>query len=339
METNDTTFTISNDQIALTIDSFGGAFLTFYLKRHHVNPLTFRLDNEDRSGRGGFRGHFVCLGRWGDATEGERLTGLPKHGDACRLPWSTAIAHDGRAVAMAVSSNREGLRMQRHVNLLPGSAVVQVCETVTNLRAVGRFYQVVQHPTFATPFLDRDVLLFCNASRGFNQVFNAKPETHALHWPYAYREDESMMKLNRFDEPCNGVFSYVVEPTDAYGWAVVYSRKSRLLMGYIWPREHYPWINIWQEWSGRKPLYLGVEFGTTGLHKPFPEVIEEGNTRVFGERTYAFVDAGASQRFCYHMFLHRVAEPLQGVEYVAIKEGILVASLNGRERVLHAVTG
>jgi len=148
-----------------------------------------------------------------------------------------------------------------------------------------------------------------------------------------------MMKLNRFDEPCNGVFSYVVEPTDAYGWAVVYSRKSRLLMGYIWPREHYPWINIWQEWSGRKPLYLGVEFGTTGLHKPFPEVIEEGNTRVFGERTYAFVDAGASQRFCYHMFLHRVAEPLQGVEYVAIKEGILVASLNGRERVLHAVTG
>lgn len=339
METNDTSFTLSNEYALLTVDSFGGALLAFSLKNHPVNPLSFRLDRNGQTSRGGFQGHFVCLGRWGDATEGERAQGLPKHGDACRLTWSNQIPPDRQSATMAVSSKGEQLDLQRQLELWPRGPIVQVNETVTNRGQVGRFYQLVQHPTFAAPFLDLDVRLFCNASLGFNQVFNAIPAAHALHWPYAHTEDGSMHKLNRFDEPYNGVFSFVVEPEDTYGWMVVYSRKSRLLIGYVWPRAQYPWINIWQDWHRGKPRYLGVEFGTTGLHKPFATVVEEHNTRIFDAPTYAFIDANASQHFSYHLFLRRMAEPLNSVEYVTIRDNGLVMSINGREQSVGTTTG
>ncbi len=339
METNDTSFTLSNGHALLTVDSFGGALLAFSLKNHPANPLGFRLDRKGQAPRGGFQGHFVCLGRWGDATEGERSNGLPKHGEACRLPWNTRIPPDGRSASMVVSCTGEQLDLQRQLDLWAQSPVVRVDETVTNRGALGRFYQLVQHPTLAAPFLDGDVRLFSNASLGFNQVFNAIPEAHALHWPYAHTEDGAMHRLNRFDEPYNGVFSFVVQPEDTYGWTVVYSRKSRLLIGYVWPRAQYPWINIWQDWHRGKPRYLGVEFGTTGLHKPFPAVVEERNARVFDAPTYAFIDANASQRFSYHVFLQRMAEPLHSVEYVAIGDDGLAMSLNGHERRLVGATG
>ena len=110
-------------------------------------------------------------------------------------------------------------------------------------------------------------------------------------------------------------------------------------MGYVWPREHYPWINIWQEWKKRKPVYLGVEFGTTGLHKPFCQVVEENNTHVFDERTYAFIDVGEQHHYTYDLFLHRVAKPLERIEYVSTENGKLSLGINGQEYQLNAEMG
>jgi len=339
MEVSDTIFTLSNGQAELTIDSYGGAMRSFRMLDREVNPISFRLPPQYPGQQGGFQGHFICLGRWGDPTAGEQGEGLLKHGDSCRLPWDFELAPGGREATMGVSSVREGLTVQRHVRLSAGSAAVRVDEMITNSGGLGRFYQLVQHPTFASPFLDRDTVLFCNAGLGFNQAFGGNPDTNALHWPYAYTEDESIIRLNRFEEPYNGVFSFVVEPEAAQGWAVLYSKKHRLLMGYVWPREHYPWINIWQEWKKRKPIYLGVEFGTTGLHRPFCQVVEENNTRVFDERTYAFLDAGRQYQYTYHLFLHRVAGRLESIEHVSVDGGTLSLSINGQEHSLNAEMG
>jgi hypothetical protein len=42
------------------------------------------------------------------------------------------------------------------------------------------------------------------------------------------------------------------------------------VFGYCWKRADYPWISLWC--CEREGGYLsrGIEFGTTGLHKPFP---------------------------------------------------------------------
>lgn len=339
MDTSDTFFTLVNGRVELTINSYGGALRAFRMSDCDVNPLSFSLPPQYEGQQGGFQGHFVCLGRWGDPTAGERTNGLLKHGDSCRLPWTCEMAPGGSDAVMAVTSDLEGLGLQRHVKLCPDSTVVQVAETVTNLRPQGRFYQLVQHPTFAAPFLDRDTLIFCNAGPGFDQAHNVNPEANALHWPYVYRENESIARLNRFDEPCDGVFSFAVEPGASHGWAIVYSKKLRLLIGYVWPRERYPWINIWQAWEKRKPIYLGVEFGTTGLHKPFAQVVEECQTRVFDERTYAFIDGGAQHHYTYDLFLHRLAKPLASVEYVTLINGAVRLGINGQELQLNAEMG
>lgn len=331
MDSNDAQLSVANELSILAIDPCGGAFLDFHLKSNPVNPLAFRSENEGLPRRGGFQGHFLCLGRWGDPMKGERSLGIPKHGEICRIPWEFTIMRDALKVIMKAKSPQELLKIERAVTLHPFYPVAKVRETVCNEANLGRFYQLVQHPTFAAPFLNNDVLVFCNGGIGFNQMFNGNPESNALHWPYAYTEDERILKLNRFDSPYNGVFSFVVDTQSSQGWLAIYSRKYRLIMGYVWSREQYPWINMWQHWEGRQLTCLGLEFGTTGLYKPFSQIVEEQHTRLFGERTYAFIDGGERVRYDYHMFLYRVNKPLEKLESLRLTEEELVLGIDGRE--------
>jgi hypothetical protein len=47
-----------------------------------------------------------------------------------------------------------------------------------------------------------------------------------------------------------------------------------------WKTEDYPWINFWRSMSNYIPVALGMEFGTTGMHEPFPVIAKKG--KIFG---------------------------------------------------------
>ena len=63
-----------------------------------------------------------------------------------------------------------------------------------------------------------------------------------------------------------------------------------------------------------KPAARGLEFGTTGLHQPFPVLVKKGT--ILGRPLYAFLDAGESQTRSYWMFLTRVTASFSGASNV-----------------------
>src|SRR3546814_11782552 len=70
----------------------GGAVRDFHLKNGtSLNPLSFVMEPEDMplNNRNGapYQGHFLCLGRWGEPSDGERKAGVPNHGQAANLLW------------------------------------------------------------------------------------------------------------------------------------------------------------------------------------------------------------------------------------------------------------
>ena len=90
------------------------------------------------------------------------------------------------------------------------------------------------------------------------------------------------------------------------------------MLGYIWKTEDYPWINFWRSMENGVPMAFGMEFGTTGLHEPFPVLAKKG--KIFGQNIYDFIDAGEIISKSFTAFLAKIPEDYKGVEKIEIRD-------------------
>ena len=311
-----------NKTTVLEIDLFGGAITDFHLCQCKVNPLSFRFSKEqmplNNQAGAPYQGHFLCLGRWGEPSAGEIKAGLPDHGQIANMMWEAAEQRQ-HELKMHATSSLEGLHIDRTIRMDIHHPVYLVKETVSNINPLGRLYNMVQHPTLAMPFLSHATTIDCNAAEGFNYLSYEQPEKNASHWPEGITEDQSIVNLGSSLNGVNSVFSFIVSRKDDLGWVTAYSPKDQLLFGYVWKRKDYSWINLWQDWDSDRIRYRGLEFGTTGIHKPFRQILEDGNSRVFGENTLTYIDAGEKQTRSYLSFLYKVQSGFKAVDSVSVK--------------------
>ena len=79
----------------LVVDIGGGSIVSFRLNNQPTNPLAFDSSAFDPSEKGILRplGHFLCLDRWGPATEAEKQNGMFFHGEASRVEWEICLLY------------------------------------------------------------------------------------------------------------------------------------------------------------------------------------------------------------------------------------------------------
>lgn len=321
------TTTISNGEATVSIDLRGGAITDFHLHNGGINPLTFKFspDNMPENNRSGayYQGHFICTGRWGPPSTGEKEAGLPDHGQAGNLLWTIQPATDKKTILMQVDMPLEGLHLNRVITLDDENAVFKMVESITNTNPLGRLHNVVQHPTLAKPFLTNNTVVNCNADSGFNYMLNTHPQEFASAWPVGIMEDRGAINLSKLNKAYNSVFSFAVKKDAKFGWITAYSPEYSLLIGYLWKRQDYPWISLWQDFDGEDIRYRGLEFGTTGMHKPYKQILEEGNHKVFGEDSYRYIDAGEKQIRSYMAFMCKTSGSFTSVENVDFSAGAI----------------
>ncbi len=302
-------------QVRLVVDILGGSIVDFHLLGHGLNPL--RWNNEGPTDEARAMSHFLCLDRWGQPSAAEEANGMPYHGEATRVAWEVMEAQPTQ-VRMAAELPIAGLRAERRLDLAADGAWFQVRETVLNRNPLGRAYNMVQHPTIGPPFLDETVVVDSNATRGFMQATPMpNPEEPAVEWPTALRDGEPVDLRRLVDDHNPNVVSYVID--DDFGWVTAVNAAKRLLIGYVWRRAEYPWLNIWRRADGGKPTARGLEFGTTGLHQPFPALIRKG--RIFGRPLLDFLDASESKPRSYLAFLTEVPDGYRGVAEARVSKG------------------
>ena len=310
---------LTNGQARLVVDVFGGAIGEFRRKGVEVNPLAWAMPGEGDTSIRGF-GHFLCLDRWGPPSEAEGARGMPYHGEATHVRW-TVNREAGQEAEMTARLPKAGLLVRRKVRLSDREAVFVVEEEITNENALGRVFNAVQHPTIGPPFLDADTVVDCNGRRGFAQGGSGPyPEEPSAFWPRMLNRDGESVDLRRLkDDPNPNVVSYAIE--DAHGWVTAASPSSRLLLGYVWKTTDYPWVSLWRDVSDGKPAARGLEFGTTGLHQPFPVLVRKG--RIWDRPLFEYLDAGESMRKQYLAFLLEVPADFGGVESIELKQNVL----------------
>ncbi len=317
---------IQNPAAEAVFDLGGGSLVSFQLKSQPLNPLRW-LGPGDEKATNRPMAHFLCLDRWGQPSDSELANGMPFHGEATRVLWQ--VINPG---IMAARLPMAGLDVVRRVLIDPQAALLTVSENVTNRNQLGKLYNMVQHPTIGPPFLDEDTLVDANARRGFAQSSPLpNPEEPSFFWPQAFKDSVTIDMRHLRSDPLPNVVSYVID--EPLGWATASSPKNGLLIGYLWRTSDYPWFNAWRHVDPQgHPLARGLEFGTTGLHQPFPVLVRKG--RIFGRPIYAYLDAGESVTRSYGAFLLPIPADWRGVESVAVTKNKITVAERGTSRKL-----
>lgn len=329
------TLRLENSAAAVVADLGGGSIVDFHLTGglnplHWISPDDVKFPIRPMS-------HFLCLDRWGPPSDAELKNGMPFHGEASRVEWRVSGQPGPRSAAMIAVLPLAGLEVRRVMTLDAESPVLRVTETVTNRNKLGRMYNLVQHVTIGPPFLDETTVVDSNATRGLMQSSPLpNPEDIEIHWPEATKAGKPVDMRRLTDDPDPNVVSYIIE--DDLGWVTATNSSKQLLIGYIFRKSDYPWLNLWRHVQNGHPLARGLEFGTTGLHQPFPILAEK--PRIFGRPTYAYLDAGSSAARSYTAFQAKIPADFAGVAAIAYANGAITIRERGpQSRELSIKTG
>ncbi len=315
---------IENRKVLLKVNLTGGSYFDFHFKDLPINPLSFYSKESEGPA---YRGHFLCFDRWGPPTDAEKANGVKHHGEANGVKWKLLVAPQTKdnliICSMMCCLPIGGLQLTRKIELSEDESIFFVTEEIKNLNKYGRMFNIVQHVSLAPPFLDKSTLFDNNTEKGFEDKEDGSfnQEEPIIKWPEVNHNGENV-SLRQFENKWPRVSSFVYNQNDRYGWVTACSPGKRLMLGYIWKIEDYPWINFWRAMEDGVPMAFGMEFGTTGLHEPFPVVAKKG--KIFDRNIYAFIDANEVITKSFTAFLAKIPEDYKGVEKIEISNSLII---------------
>jgi len=233
---------------------------------------------------------------------------MPYHGEASRARWDVQPeGPDGEGLRLLAKLPLAGLSAKRRARLL------EVTGALANKAAVAVFEDEVQNDAKLGRMRDSGGL--------------QRPP-----WLHAVRTRSCVSAVMGYTDEVSGSSDEQhqrcqVDPSSSHGWVTAYTPNQKLLLGYVWPRAHYPWVSLWCSSAGEDPKARGLEFGTTGLHQPFPVLSQ--HPRIFDLPTFEYLDAGESRQRSFACFLLSISEDFAGVESVSVASDTLVLCERG----------
>lgn len=308
--------------------------------RHDVTTQTEYGDDVDAPLLAGIAGHNLCFDLFGVPSEEEAQVGLGVHGEGSSADWDVSV--DGLEMTCSADFPLAGMAFERKLRTTPSSSIVTVSETASNRTGVDRPVGWTQHVTLGPPFLQKGKTRF-HASAGPSKIIEGSfapgydrfVDGAEFTWPWAPLRQGGVEDLRTLtDLGASGAFTtHRMNPAEQ-AFFTAWSPATRTALGYVWRRDDFPWLGIWEEnasrerapWRGRT-LTRGMEFGVS----PFPETRRQAIDRgsLFGEKTYRWIPARSSVSVEYRLFL---AEAEQAPEHAEWADGKIVLAGIGEIR-------
>ena len=274
---------------------------------HEPDEVTEELVEAEYGGRPEGRllasilGHSLALDLYGPPSAEETAAGGVTHGKAgvVRWKWETV----GPATVLgACKDDFAQLRFSRRLQVKGNSVIIE--EKTKNLCNWDRPIGWQQHVSFGAPFCEEGFWAASNCDVGSThpQTFGPGaaliPNTRTA-WPLAPQRNgvrRDYGKPIEGDATENDFTGYRVRKKDALGYFVAGNSNFGFAVAYLWPRQFFPWMGVWDErhartlkpWSGRASV-RAFEFGVS----PFPETRREmlRRTPLFDLPTYLMLPA------------------------------------------------
>ncbi|MBI1356800.1 MAG: hypothetical protein GC160_20865 [Acidobacteria bacterium] len=333
---------IGNDRIAVTVMPLGGPIVKVISRQDpaEINPLWDSFRNDQESGRpirqNGGVGHFTCVDGFGPTSPEERAAGLEGHGEAHRHIWSTASSRAGNGVAeltQVVSLPIVYETLQRTITLRDGENVLKVHSELTSLLGFDRPAVWAEHATIGSPFLEPGkTVVDMSANKALTRPHpkGAPGRQHRLpggvefEWPMAPTADGGKVDLRAAPvHPDSGDHTgHLMTKSGKVAWVTALHPEKKLLLGYLFKTDEYPWLQTWESYPAQGMLARGLEFGTQAFDLPRRQVVTENS--LFGQLLYRWLPALSTITTDYLMFWTPAPEGMLGVDEIEMTGGAIV---------------
>lgn len=332
---------LSNDKLELTILTHGGSMANLVLRDDPEklspmwNPARMAREAGQKPGSGAM-GHFVCVDGFGPVSKEEQAAGMPGHGEAHRQPWE--IRHYGKegnvqTLTFSVKLPLVQEVLTRTFRLAEGENVVWVDSTLENLMGFDRPVCWAEHATIGSPFLEPGkTVVDMPAQRGKTRTHPPAPgrlprrlaSFQDFTWPMAPGVDGRLIDLRAAPENPNSIdhTTCLLDPGRRLVFVTALHPEKRLLLGYLFRREEYPWLQSWENYPPNLKMARGIEFSTQPFDVPRREVIQLNS--MFGAPVYRWLPAKSRIESRFLMFYTRTPEGFRKVDDVTLQDGKLV---------------
>ena len=316
---------LENDRLSLAMRRPGGSMVELILK-----------DDPSRTNPMHSLGHFVCVDGFGPSSPEERAAGLPMHGEANRVPWEqTASTREDRTLSVSFAAHlplvHENFR--RTIHLVDGEQVVYIDSELESLLAFDRPVNWGEHATIGPPFLELGkTVVEMSARRGMTRSYDSQSASppHRLasfqefQWPMAPGVNGELIDVRPAPAttPVGDHTTSLMDPSRDFAYVTALNADRRLVLGYIFRREEFPWIQLWENYPANGRLARGLEFAVQPFDLPRRDVIQQ-NT-LLGAPTYRWLPAKSTITARFLMFYARTPETLRRVDDVRLENGRIV---------------
>jgi hypothetical protein len=332
---------LSNDKVELTIITEGGAMAQIVLAadKEKINPLWNPYWIARQAGlqrpTSYFRGHFLCLDGFGPVSNEERAAGMPFHGEAPTLPWQLRTHQKKDATQSAefvVTLPLAHETLTRTYHVVDGEHIVWVDSALTSQLAFDRPAFWAEHATVGAPFLEPGkVAVDMPVSKSKTKAVpaQAKPPRQLqsyvdFTWPMAPTVEGQSFDL-RTAPLKPGTTEHVtslIDPSRRLGFATALHAEKRLLIGWVFRRDEFPWVQTWLSNPGPNRMTRGLEFATQPFDLPRAEVLKTGP--VFDAPVFRILPAKSTITATFLMFYTTVPDGFLKVDDVQLGSGKLV---------------
>ena len=342
---------LSNDKLELTVIPEGGGMVQLTLAGDPEkisplwNPYRIARDAALNPPMGFARGHFVCVDGFGPASAEERAAGLMNHGEAYTLPWELKSYQKQSGTVTAAFSVTLPLaqeRFSRTFHMIDGENVIWIDSELENLLSLDRPVFWGEHATISAPFLEPGkVVVDMPVQKAKTKAHQMQPNpTRQLqsyvdfNWPMAPTIDGGMfdvrsapMKPNTTDHT-----TALLDPSRKLVFATALHLEKRLLVGWLFRREEFPWLQTWLSYPGPNRMTRGLEFATQPYDLPRADVLRNGP--LFDTQVFRMLPAKSKITSSFLMFYSRVPDGFQKVDDVKLEGGKLIIEDRSARRTI-----
>lgn len=339
---------LGNDKLELTVLVQGGSLASVVLAGDttRLNPLweparmLRELGQSPRTGGG--TGHFVCVDGFGPTSPEERAAGLEGHGEAHRQTFEiVSSARQGSTGSLTLRAKLPIVQevFTRTFRMVDGENVIYVDSQLENLLGFDRPVNWAEHATVGSPFLEPGVTVVDvsgsrSRTRPYDQPRAGQSDLRLtsgedFSWPMAPGRDGKRIDLRATPTDLHYLdhAATLIDPALRLGWVTALHPGKHLIIGYLFRREEYPWLQYWGNYPATGKLSRGLEFATQPFDVPRREAIGMGS--MFGAPTYRWLPAKSKIESRFLLFYAPVPEGLRKVDSVRLESGQIVIEDSG----------
>jgi hypothetical protein len=348
--------TLANNKLALTVSLKGSTLAELVLNDdpEKLNPFWNPIRMARELGRtahfDGGAGLFVCVDGFGPTSQDEQAAGLPGHGEAHRQIFQVQSGRQGASTFATLTAPLPIVHetFTRTIRLEDGENVIHVESELQSDLGFDRPANWAEHATLGSPFLASgetvvDISGSKSQTRPWDQpevkdVQRRLPPGKDFTWPMAPSTDGKQIDLRETpgDPQYLDHATTLLDPSRELEWATAINLKHHLLIGYLFRRSEYPWLQYWGWYPPNGKFARGMEFASQPYDVSRRETITMGS--MFGAPAFRWLPAKSKITSHFLVFYTRVPDQLRKVDDVRLENGHIVIEDHGSNQRVSLVS-